>query len=794
MIAAGTASWSTQQLTELLSLVSTMPDDADVIQRAVEHTVDAFDADVGAVVSAGHVVASLGYAAGAVPVDDLISAAEGTCSSLQVPGAGECGLLVVRCDALPEGRLLLGRSSPDQFSGEERSLFRGFARVLSLALQARKVLEQERAQREASENDALHHRALLESLRERQVLLEKLAAIQRSISTRRPLHEVLDSVVGGASELIGDEITGLRLIDPDDPSSVVLAASTGLTAAVRERGRRSQTGEGLGGLAISRGELVVAEDYVAGERPLAAFVDDGVRAAMAAPVRIGEDIVGSLVVATRVPGRTYSELEREILVAFAEHTGLALNDARTVAALNQALTDATRQARQDPLTSLPNRTDFLEKLSESVAAGRPLSLLFIDLDDFKLVNDTLGHPVGDALLTAVGERITGTVRGDDVVARLGGDEFAVLLRCTPPTQAEETAERIRQALSQPFHLPGHHVLVGASTGVVLCERPGGESAEELLRDADVAMYQAKGRGKARSVRFTPSMRVDLQARSHLERDLRNALERDELVLHYQPVVDLAADCVVGSEALLRWEHPERGLVPPAEFVPVAEDTGMILAIGQQVLVQATHQTARWNAQRATPLSVSVNVSARQLTDGLIVDHVRTALDVSDLAPALLTLELTESVLVHDIDSAAEILSELKQLGVRLAIDDFGTGYSSLSYLARLPFDCLKVDKAFVAGLQRGRTEARLAAAVVALAQSLQMETVVEGIESDQQLMLMSSIGCTQFQGFLWSPPLTPEGFIRYADREGLVSTRLVSQVSRLPAPRLSGDRPLSNLG
>ncbi|MCW2544098.1 MAG: hypothetical protein JWM40_1650 [Frankiales bacterium] len=411
MSAAGTASWSTQQLTELLSLVSTMPEDADVVLRAVEHTVDAFDGDVGAVVSKGQVVASLGYASGAVPIADLVNAAEGSRLSLEVPGAGTCGLLVVRCDALPEGWLLLGRAMPAEFSGEERSLFRGFARVLSLALKARTVLEQERAQRAASESDALHHKSLLVSLRERQVLLEKLAGLQRSISTRQPLHEVLDSVVAGATELIGDEITGLRLIDPDDPDVVVLVASTGLTAAVRERGRRSHRGEGIGGLAITKGELVVAEDYLAGESPLATFVEDGVCAAMAAPVLQGDLIVGSLVVASRRTGRIYSPLEQEILVAFAQHTGLALNDARTVAALNQSLTDATRQARQDPLTGLPNRTDFLEKLSHGIQSGQPLSVLFIDLDDFKLVNDTLGHPVGDALLTAVGERVTGNVRG-----------------------------------------------------------------------------------------------------------------------------------------------------------------------------------------------------------------------------------------------------------------------------------------------------------------------------------------------------------------------------------------------
>jgi diguanylate cyclase (GGDEF)-like protein len=756
---AAETSWSTQQLTELLALVSSLPDGADVVQRALEHAVESLDCDVGAVVTDGVVVASLGYAAGAVPIADLVAAASGDLGSLEVNGAGRCHLLVVECDTVPLRRLLLGRVSSGRYTSEERSLCRGFARVLSLALQARQTLQHERAQRAASDEHAQHNERLLGSLRERQSLLERLARIQRSISTRRPLHEVLDTIVSGASELIGDEITGLRLVDPDDPTMLVLAAATGLSPDMEVTARHSPVGVGVGGLAVSRRQLVVAERYGEDHEPLAFMVADGVQASMAAPVFQGDEVVGSLVVATRRAGRVYTAGEREMLVAFAEHTGLALNDARTVAALHQAVTHATRQARQDPLTELPNRTDFLEQLKASLEDGTSLSVLFIDLDDFKLVNDTLGHPVGDALLRVVGERIVGTTRGDDVVARLGGDEFAVLLRSTPPDQAELAAERIRQALSQPFHLPGHQISIGASTGVVLCSADRGASAEELLRDADVAMYRAKNLGKGRAVLFADSMRVDLQARSRLERDLRQAVDRGELVLHYQPVIDVEQGRIVGSEALLRWQHPELGLVPPAEFIPVAEETGLIVAIGRQVLRSATLQTARWNARPgAVPLTVSVNVSARQLTDGALVDHVREALTRSGLPGSALTLELTESVLVHDFGVASGILVELKQLGVRLAVDDFGTGYSSLSYLARLPVDVLKVDKTFVAGVARDTSEARLAATVVALAASLRLETVVEGIETAAQLTALRQLGCTQFQGYLWSAPVPAEAF------------------------------------
>jgi diguanylate cyclase (GGDEF)-like protein len=759
MTGGGRGSWSTQQLTELLALVSALPDGADVVQRALEHTVESLEGDVGAVVTDGVVVASLGYAADAVPTAELLAAARGEVTVLDVPGAGTCDVLVVDCDALPEGRIVLGRLDHGGFSSEDRSVFRGFARVLSLTLQARRTLAQEREQRLASEQNALHQQELLASLRERQALLERLARIQRSISTRRPLHEVLDSIVVGAAELIGDGFSGLRLIDPDDPDVLVLAASFGLAPETLEQARRSPLSEGIGGQAITTRALAFSHDYVSSIRALPTFVDDGVQASMAAPVFQGDKAVGSLIIASRQAGRVYSESEQEVLLAFAEHTGLALNDARTVAALHEAVSEATRQARQDPLTGLPNRAEFLERLSETRGSGIPLSVLFIDLDDFKLVNDTLGHPIGDALLRVVGERISGCVRGGDVVARLGGDEFAVLLPGTSPDRAELAAERIRQALGMPFHLPGHDVSIGASTGVVLSGSGGEESAEELLRDADVAMYRAKSLGKGRAVVFTASMRVDLQARSRLERDLRRAIDRRELVVHHQPVIDVALGRIVGSEALLRWQHPELGMVPPCEFIAVAEETGMILAIGRQVLLDATMQTAQWNAlPGAEPLSISVNVSARQLSDGTIVADVRDALSRSGLDAWLLTLELTETVLVQDIETAAGILRELKALGVRLAIDDFGIGYSSLSYLARLPVDVLKVDKAFVAGVRRGTSEARLAATVVALANTLGLATVVEGVETVAQLEAMRALGCTCFQGFLWSPAVSAAAF------------------------------------
>jgi diguanylate cyclase (GGDEF)-like protein len=767
-------SWSTQQLTELLALVSALPADADVAQRAVEHAAEALEAEVGALLRSGQVVATVGYAHDAVPVDELVRASNGHVQTLDVPGVGPCQVFTADCDALPEGKLLLARSGTAAPSGEDRSLLRGLARVLSLALQARSTVEDERRRRTDSEREVRRSERLVTSLRERQALLERLSRLQRSISTRRPLHEVLDNIVVGAAELIGDECAALRLLSPDDPGFMQIAASTGISPDVVARARRTPVDHGIGGRAVLERRLVATDNYPGSDHPIQAFLRGSTTAAMAAPVYQGAEVTGSLTVSTSQPGRSYSEGEKEVLLAFAEHASLALNDARTVEALRQAVSHATREAQHDGLTGLPNRSHFLELLQDALDSGRSVGLLFIDLDDFKIVNDTLGHPVGDDLLRFVAERVRGSLRPGDVVARLGGDEFAVLLADTAPRHTVSTAERIRATLTRPFRLPGHQVSVGASTGVVLWPSGQPASSEDLLRDADVAMYRAKAAGKGHAVVFQPRMRHDLQQRSQLERDLREALDSGQLVTHYQPIIDVSEGRVVGAEALLRWEHPLRGPVSPAEFIPVAEETGMVLEIGRQVLLDACRQAVAWSTDpRARSLNVSVNVSARQLAEPTFFDDVRCVLEFTGLAPTRLTLELTETVLVRDVDDAAATLQALTDLGVRIAIDDFGTAYSSLSYLAALPVTILKIDKSFVQG-----SATRIAAGIVALADGLGLDTVVEGVESLEELQAMTALGCRMFQGFLWAPAVTGNELPAVA--ESLRHSLLATDV---PAPR-----------
>ena len=555
---------------------------------------------------------------------------------------------------------------------------------------------------------------------------------------------------------------------------MLLVSSLGVPAHLAAATARQPVGQGIGGRAILENRLVLTTTYDEIAAPLPGFAADGIRSAMATPVRQGTRAVGSLVVATRRPQRSYSPSEQEALVAFAEHVSLALNDAQSVAALHTAVAEATHQSLHDALTGLPNRALFLDRLARASMRGE-LSVLFIDVDDFKVVNDSLGHVVGDRLLTAVAERVLSSVRGQDTVARLGGDEFAVLLEGADETEAHGTAERVLAALRLPFDLPGHTVHVGASIGLV--SSSGEVQAEELLRDADVAMYRAKSDGKHRVVVFEQGMRDLLQARTELEAELRLAIALGQFTVHYQPVVDARSGRVASTEALLRWEHPRRGLVPPGEFVPLAEDTGLIVPIGAHVLREACRQTAEW---RSTPglgdLAVSVNLSPRQLSEPDLLDDVRDALEASGLPPGALVLEITESLLVSDVAQASTRLDSLKALGVRLAVDDFDTGYSSLSYLSRLPVDILKVDKSIVAGLSDGASAGKLAGAVLALAESLGLETVAEGVETLAQAAALVAQECTMLQGYLYSRPVPAATLpdVARALRDGL----------RLDAPRI----------
>ncbi len=416
------------------------------------------------------------------------------------------------------------------------------------------------------------------------------------------------------------------------------------------------------------------------------------------------------------------------------------------------------QAFYDALTGLPNRALFLERLKEAedieAAKGIPSAALFLDLDNLKPVNDSLGHEAGDVLLRAVTERMLNCVRGEDTVARLSGDEFAVLLTgVRSEEQAAIVAERVLASLKTPITIGDHLVRCGVSIGLAT-SAAAHASGIPLLRAADMAMYAAKTSGKGRCEVFQPSYHTAQLAREQLRADLHEALDAGQLVLFYQPIVDLPTQQVTGFEALLRWKHPERGLVPPLEFISLAEETGLIVPIGRWVLQEATRQAAAW--QQASPLGrlrISVNVSVRQFQHPDLLGDVSTSLLRSGLDPSLLTLEITESLFVQDAANTARKLEEIKELGVRLALDDFGTGYSSLSYLRRFPIDTLKIDKSFIDGVATSSEACAVAAAIVQLGQTLRMEVVAEGLEDADQLQALNDLACPLGQGYHFARPL-----------------------------------------
>jgi diguanylate cyclase (GGDEF)-like protein/PAS domain S-box-containing protein len=428
-------------------------------------------------------------------------------------------------------------------------------------------------------------------------------------------------------------------------------------------------------------------------------------------------------------------------------------------ALEQQL---AHQAFHDPLTDLANRALFQDRVDQALARARrtggALAVVFLDLDDFKNVNDSLGHQAGDLLLVEVAERLVDAVRASDTVARLGGDEFAILLEDVSEIEIRHLAERIGAAIRAPIKLDERHVFVSGSIGIAPTWAGLG-TTQELLGGADVAMYSAKRRGKGLAQMFEGTMHAEVVSRMALDADLRGAIERGEFSINYQPIVELRGRSLVGVEALVRWHHPTRGLVPPDQFIPLAEETGMITEIGEFVIHEACRQARAW--QRAYPvgsdLSLSVNLSVRQIHDAGIVGVISRALEQSGLAPKWLVLEITESVLMHDTEATLARLFELKRLGIRLAIDDFGTGFSSLSYLRRFPVDILKIDKSFIDSVASRTDSIALTRAIVDLGRGLGLTTVAEGVERPDQAAALEGLGCEMAQGYLFARPLDVAG-------------------------------------
>jgi diguanylate cyclase (GGDEF)-like protein len=424
-------------------------------------------------------------------------------------------------------------------------------------------------------------------------------------------------------------------------------------------------------------------------------------------------------------------------------------------------------SQHDPLTGLPNRAVFLKRLADASLRARRgvdglFAVLFLDLDDFKVVNDSMGHQVGDQVLVEVARRLETCIRGGDLVARLGGDEFAILLeRVVDARETAIVAERVQEAVSTPMLISGYEWSSTGSIGVALSS-PGNEQPEILLRSADMAMYRAKHQGRGRFELYDRGQHAQALTRLQTEGELRRAIEREEFELHYQPIVSMADGRLIGVEALIRWKHAERGLVAPNHFIPVAEDTGLIVQIGRWVLKRAIGDLAAWERELgvASDLTMAVNLSAREFAQLDLVHAVSDALSSSGLAPSRLNLEITESTIFSQQNVALDTVSALKALGVRIHIDDFGTGYSSLTYLQRLPVDAIKIDRSFVRAIEIEARSRHVVQSLVSLARGIGLETIAEGVASDGQVELLRRMHCTFGQGFHFGKP-TPGTEIRH---------------------------------
>jgi diguanylate cyclase (GGDEF)-like protein len=489
---------------------------------------------------------------------------------------------------------------------------------------------------------------------------------------------------------------------------------------------------------------------------------DGVAYAVAPVITADGQVIGTVCVIDTAP-HAWTHTEINCLMDVAASLVIELELRSDLSLKRQTQEHLLYSTLHDALTGLPNRSLFTERLRHAMrrAARHPddlFAVLFLDLDRFKDVNDNLGHFAGDELLRAVARRLEACLRPEDTVARLSGDEFAILLESiTEASDAGRVAERIEEALSFPINLAGSEVLTSASMGIVTSSMAH-DQPEQLLRSADMAMYRAKAAGRARYEMFDRTMHTDALARLQLETDLRRAVELGEFRLHYQPLVSLRTGRVTGLEALVRWEHPSRGLVHPGDFIPIAEETGLIVPMGRWVLDEACRQLKEWHQlhPRAEPLTIGVNLSAKQFSQPDIVDQIGSALAASGINPRCLRIEITESAIIDKGSSSANVLEKIRALGVQIYLDDFGTGYSSLSYLHGLPIDAIKIDRAFVSNMDTDEKNLRLVRTILTLAEIVGVRAEAEGICTAEQLRELRSLNCEQGQGYLFSAPITIE--------------------------------------
>ena len=616
----------------------------------------------------------------------------------------------------------------------------------------------------------LELRSLTEKLIDERVLAAALASSLREahalsdsggdIGCRLDLHQMLETVLDCAVELLAADGGSIMLLQ--DGNELQTVCSAGRSAA---RGARVSFSQGIAGqVAASREPMLVLgvfdwehyRDEADAPRP---------SSALCVPLLASNDLVGVLNLNAKAE-RPFSEGHLRALAAFGDHAGAAIARARRNDEQRLRSDQARHQAMHDPLTGLPNRALFLDRVSNAIARRRPegraVVILLLDLDDFKRVNDSLGHSAGDQVLIALAERLRKSVRAGDSVAHLGGDEFGILLEAIDAAEATAAANRIHGDLAKPFPIEGREVRFSASIGIAL-EHAGDVRADELIRNAVTALHSAKGRGKGQVAVFEQSMHSSALDRLDLEHDLRHALEGQGLDVYFQPLMQIPDLEVHGFEALVRWHHPTKGLVSAMNFVPLAEEAGLQPLIDRMVLQRTCAKVVELNAGilAGLPAAAHVNLSPTSLNEPDFVANLSADIAASGLEPSQLVLEITESVIMHDMEQAASKLRAVKSLGVRLALDDFGTGYSSLSYLRRFPVDVVKIDRMFVDEIEKDDGAAALVQAILRLGKGLGFEVVAEGIETEAQMMRLVELGCMYGQGYFLARPLSSTELSRF---------------------------------
>jgi diguanylate cyclase (GGDEF)-like protein len=609
------------------------------------------------------------------------------------------------------------------------------------------------------------YRAYL-SERERHKRLEFLYEANRTLARSREVAHALEGLLARSLEAFRAELAEIILFGSDENPSIRTLLGPGTYTELMEP-VDDEVAEEMRAFVEERGAGATKLNPPFRTERLQRYLEGrGVSHAIVAPLPGDDRVIGTIMLANRFGVvRSFDDDDLRLLDTLASNASVALQYDRleqAVLQLSVLQEQLHHQAYHDPLTSLANRALFAEKVKQAIAAGgSEVAVLFIDLDDFKTVNDSLGHSAGDELLVAVATRLRACLRPEDVVARLGGDEFAVMVQDAHAVEpsAAGVARRIIDAFTAPVMVGPDSVSVHTSLGIAT-NHGRAVAAEDLIRDADVAMYKAKTSGKGTFEIFNVSMGTEVLERHGLKEELRLAIERDELTLYFQPIVSLDTGELVAAEALVRWEHPRRGLVGPSEFVPLAEETGLILSLGQYVLEEACRHARDWKPAPGSDShhqpAVHVNLSAVELRDPTLVERVRTTLGRTGVDPCRLVFEVTETLLLENSERVSATLAELRELGVRFALDDFGTGYSSLSYLHTLPLDILKIAKSFVDGLGRGGREASFVRMIIELARTLGLSVIAEGIETKEQATALAALECEHGQGFYLGRPRPAE--------------------------------------